>query len=57
MIRLSYFSFVLPLLAPVAGSRGWDGGQEPLGKFDKGACPDYALYATFPQWVASPASR
>ncbi|KAK4134179.1 glycoside hydrolase family 125 protein [Trichocladium antarcticum] len=48
MIRLSYFSFVLPLLAPVAGSRGWDGGQEPLGKSDKAACPDYALYATFP---------
>ncbi len=49
MIRLSCFSLVLPLLAPVAESLGWNGDQEPLGKFDKAACPDYALYATYPQ--------
>ncbi|AEO66735.1 uncharacterized protein THITE_2115086 [Thermothielavioides terrestris NRRL 8126] len=47
MIRLSWFSLVVSLLAPTA-SLGRRGDQEPLtGKFNNAACPDYALYATF----------
>ncbi|KAK4150810.1 hypothetical protein C8A00DRAFT_17710 [Chaetomidium leptoderma] len=31
------------------GYLGWEKNQEPLtGNFDKAACPDYAVYATFP---------
>ncbi|KAK4238643.1 hypothetical protein C8A03DRAFT_43658 [Achaetomium macrosporum] len=48
MARLSWYSLAVCLLAP-AVSLAWDGSQERLtGKFDKAACPDYALYASFP---------
>jgi hypothetical protein len=50
MTRISWCSLMVPLLAPAASSLGWDGGQEPLtDKFDKAACPDYAVYASFSQ--------
>jgi hypothetical protein len=49
MHRLSWYSLVLPLLAPAA-AQDWDGYQQPLtGTFNQAACPDYASYAAFPQ--------
>jgi hypothetical protein len=49
MARLSWCSLAVCLLAPAA-SLASNGDQERLGgKFDKAACPDYALYASFSQ--------
>lgn len=42
----------LPLLlplAPVALGYGGEYAQEPIGRFDPDACPDYTLYASYPQ--------
>ncbi|KAK4126056.1 glycoside hydrolase family 125 protein [Parathielavia appendiculata] len=49
MIRLSWCTLAVALLATAAASGGRDGNQERLtGKFDKAACPDYATYSTYP---------
>lgn len=46
MTRLAWGSLAAVLLAPAAAH----GAQEPLtGKANTVACPDYALYASFPQ--------
>ncbi|KAK3390969.1 hypothetical protein B0H63DRAFT_466958 [Podospora didyma] len=49
---VSWRDLLFPLLAhmsaPIAAGSSWDMDQEPLAKFDKAACPDYALYSTYP---------
>ncbi|KAK3294705.1 Six-hairpin glycosidase-like protein [Chaetomium fimeti] len=48
MYRLTWYSFVIPLLA-TATAQVWDDNQQPLtGTFDETACPDYVSYAAFP---------
>ncbi|KXX77114.1 hypothetical protein MMYC01_200096 [Madurella mycetomatis] len=48
MAHLSWRSLLSLLAWLPAAATDWDDKQEPLGgKFDKAACPDYALYATY----------
>ncbi|KAK3380123.1 hypothetical protein B0T24DRAFT_614239 [Lasiosphaeria ovina] len=51
----SWPTLLLPLLVHMLPSGAvWDSEQELLmGHFDKSACPDYALYATYPHYPLS----